>query len=168
MKEARSLLIWHQACQECRQIEEKLALLKTAETELAERRKEAERKIASAGIPAEDDVDGKINLALAQQELWLVNKDEERFFERRFEEESSLREKKREKEAEAEQHKSRLSADTLALYNRIRDHISDNPVVEVRRRSCMGCYLPLSAVQMEAWERRQHLIVCEECGRILV
>ena len=168
MKEARSLLAWHRVRQECRRIEEKLSLLRAEEKEIAERRKEAEQKIASIGTPAEDDVDGKINLALAQQELWLVNKDEERFFERRFVEESRLREKKREKEEEAEQYQSMLSTDTLALYNRVRERISDNPVVEVRRRSCMGCYLPLSVAQMEEWERRRSLIVCEECGRILV
>ncbi|BAU27279.1 hypothetical protein DFP93_11329 [Aneurinibacillus soli] len=168
MKEARSLLIWNRVRQECSRIEEKLALLKAEERELMERRRAAEQKITSIGTPSDDDIDGKINLALAQQELWLVNKDEERFFERRFTEESSLREKKREKEAEAKRYKAALSADTLALYHRVIDLIPDNPVVEVRRRSCMGCYLPLSAAQMEEWERGRRLIVCGECGRILV
>lgn len=168
MEEAQSLLMWDRVRQECSQIEEKLASLKEEERELMERRRSAEQKLEALDTPADDDIDGKINLALAQQELWLVNKDEERFFERRFTEESILREKKREKEAEAERYKALLSANTLALYHRISDLIPDNPVVEVRRRSCMGCYLPLSAVQMEEWERKQSLIVCEECGRILV
>jgi predicted nucleic acid-binding Zn-ribbon protein len=167
MTEARKLLKWHEAKQKIKVVQKQMDELKQREAELTAKRKEAEEKIRSIGTPAEDDIDGKIALALAQQELWLVDKDSERLFEEKFEKEFSLRESKREWEEKIKEYEESLSGEALALYNKVGENV-ENPVVEVRRRSCMGCFLPLSVVKMEEWHKGRSLVTCDECGRILV
>lgn len=165
--EARKLLKWHEAKGKVKVVQEQIEAVKQREAELARKRKEIEAKIQSIGTPAEDDVDGKIALALAQQELWLVDKDAERLFAEKFEQEFSLRESKREWEEKVKEYERSLSEKARALYDQIREN-KENPVVEVRRRSCMGCFLPLSVLKMEEWRRGRALVTCDECGRILV
>ncbi|MBN6186153.1 hypothetical protein JQN58_04050 [Aneurinibacillus sp. BA2021] len=167
MMEARKLLEWHQAREKSRAVQNELDEWKAQETVLAARRKEAEEKIKRLGTPSPDDIDAQIALKLAEQELWLVDKDTERFMEERFEKEFALREQKREWEEKAARSEAELSKEALALYDRIRENIT-NPVVEVKRRSCMGCFLPLSVVKMEEWHKGKSFVLCEECGRILV
>ncbi|AMA72377.1 MULTISPECIES: C4-type zinc ribbon domain-containing protein [Aneurinibacillus] len=167
MVEARKLLEWHQAKEKIKAVQQALDQLKEREAELEAKRREVEAKIKQIGEPADDDIDGKIALALAQQELWLVNKDTERFMEERFEKEFSLHESKREWEDKAAGLEASLSLKALELYYKVKENV-ENPVVEVRRRSCMGCFLPLSVAKMEAWHKGKPLVTCDECGRILV
>ncbi|WP_286884267.1 C4-type zinc ribbon domain-containing protein [Aneurinibacillus sp. UBA3580] len=167
MIEARRLLEWHQAKEKRQAVQKELDKLRAREEELAARRQEAEAKIRRIGEPSPDDIDGQIELKLAQQELWLVNKDTERFMEEKFEKEFALMETRREWEEKTAEREASLSPEALALYHRIRENIS-NPVVEVRRRSCMGCFLPLSVAKMEEWHKGKSLVTCDECGRILV
>ncbi|CEH29661.1 Zinc ribbon domain protein [Aneurinibacillus migulanus] len=167
MTEARNLLEWHQAKEKGAAAQRELDEWRAREEELAVRRKEAELKIKQIGTPAETDIDNQIALKLAQQELWLVDKDTERFMEERFEKEFALRESKHEWDVKAAEREAVLSREALELYYRIGENIS-NPVVEVKRRSCMGCFLPLSVVKMEEWHKGKTLVTCDECGRILV
>ncbi|GED12725.1 C4-type zinc ribbon domain-containing protein [Aneurinibacillus migulanus] len=167
MTEARNLLEWHQAKEKGAAAQRELDEWRAREEELAVRRKEAELKVKQIGTPAETDIDNQIALKLAQQELWLVDKDTERFMEERFEKEFALRESKHEWDVKAAEREAVLSREALELYYRIGENIP-NPVVEVKRRSCMGCFLPLSVVKMEEWHKGKTLVTCDECGRILV
>ncbi|MED4728521.1 putative zinc ribbon domain protein [compost metagenome] len=167
MTEARNLLEWHQAKEKGAAAQRELDEWRAREEELAVRRKEAELKIKQIGTPAETDIDNQIALKLAQQELWLVDKDTERFMEERFEKEFALRESKHEWDVKAAEREAVLSREALEMYYRIGENIP-NPVVEVKRRSCMGCFLPLSVVKMEEWHKGKTLVTCDECGRILV
>jgi predicted nucleic acid-binding Zn-ribbon protein len=167
MMEARKLLEWHQAKEKRQEIQRELDKLKEKEAELTARRRETEAKIEQLSNPENDDIDGKIALKLAEQELWLIDKDIERFMEDKFEKEFTLRESKREWGEKIAELEALLSKEAIALYETIREN-KPNPVVEVRRRSCMGCFLPLSVIKMEEWHKGKSLVTCDECGRILV
>lgn len=167
MMEARKLLEWHQAKEKGRVVQKELDEWKAKETELTTRRQKAEARIRQIGKPSSDDIDAQIALKLAEQELWLVDKDAERFMEERFEKEFALREKKREWDERVASKEAELSKEALALYHDIQESMK-NPVVEVKRRSCMGCFLPLSVAKMEEWHKGKSFVLCDECGRILV
>ena len=65
---------------------------------------------------------------------------------------------------------AQVSAPLLAEYERLRTRMGGVAVAPLQGRSCGGCHLTLSAVELD---RLRHLppamvVHCEECGRILV
>ena len=58
----------------------------------------------------------------------------------------------------------------LAYYDELRGRKGGVAVAELRGRTCMGCRLELTAIELEdvAAETAQGLARCEQCGRILV
>lgn len=167
MLEARALLDWHLKKEELQNLEKKLHDLRKREEELSEKRVQLKKNIQSIGEPREEDIDGKIAMALASQELWMVDKEWEQFLDDRFNEEITLKERMDACQEEIEGLERGISAHGRRLYEEISE-VCDPPVVEVKRRSCMGCFLPLSMSTMNEWRKGKKLVRCEVCGRILV
>jgi uncharacterized protein len=167
MLEARKLLEWHLAREQWKVASSAIEQLKREEQELQARRRECQGKVEQLGVPAEDDIDARIAYALAQQELLLAEKGIERFMEERFAKEMDLRQSRQEWEDKAKKLEESLAPHTFLLYEQVAENVA-NPVVEVKRRSCMGCFLPLSVAKMEEWRKGKNFVQCEECGRILV
>lgn len=167
MLEARVLLDWHLKKEELLNLNKQYQDLRKKEEELSDKRMQLKRNMQSLGEPAEEDIDGKIALALAGQELWLVEKEWEQFLDQRFNEEIALKEQMDVCQEELEELEKGISVEGRRLYDEISE-VCDPPVVEVRRRSCMGCFLPLSMPTMNEWRKGKKLVRCEVCGRILV
>ncbi|WP_027415844.1 C4-type zinc ribbon domain-containing protein [Aneurinibacillus terranovensis] len=167
MLESRKLLELHQANKQITKIENSLLSLKEEEDKLLAACRKYEEKVAKIGEPSDEDIDGKIELALAQQELWMARKEYERFMEQRFNTEMDLHQEKVVWKEKVEELVQSISPEAIALYEKIGEAIKD-PVVEVKRRSCMGCFLPLSVAKMNEWRKGRDIVRCDECGRILV
>lgn len=62
-----------------------------------------------------------------------------------------------------------LSAELLALYDRVRAH-SGSGAAQLAQRRCGGCRLELTAVDLSRFRAapEDEVLRCEECGRILV
>ncbi|MGD8189049.1 C4-type zinc ribbon domain-containing protein [Brevibacillus ginsengisoli] len=118
-------------------------------------------------LPVTDTPDDQIARMLAEQELWMAQKAYERFQEEaggtRFELDSRISEQQFER-VRLEQE---LEQAHLAEYYRIKEN-KKNPIVEVKRKMCTGCFLPLSLAKVDEWRRAKGLVYCDECGRILV
>jgi predicted nucleic acid-binding Zn-ribbon protein len=167
MLQSRALLEWHLKKIEWQNIREKLDNIQVKEEELKGKLLEIKKKLENLGEPDEQDIDGKIAFALASQELWMAEKEWERFQDERFNNEMLYREQEEICRQELDELKGRISRETMQTYEEVSE-FCDNPVVEVKRRSCMGCFLPLSIPTMNAWRKGKKLVRCEVCGRILV
>lgn len=167
MLEARALLDWHLKKGELLNLEKELQDLRKREETLSDKRIELKRNIQAIGEPKEEDIDRKIALALAAQELWLIEKEWEKFLDERFNQEIFLKEQMEVYQEEIEEMEREISSDGRRLYDEISE-VCDPPIVEVRRRSCMGCFLPLSMPTLNEWRKGKKLVRCEVCGRILV
>lgn len=167
MLQSRALLEWHLKKTEQKNIQEKLNSLRVQEEELRSNMIALKSKIESQGVPDEQDIDGKIAYALESQELWMAEKEWERFQDQRFNEEMMYREQEEICRQELDEMEERITPETFQTYEEVLE-FCENPVVEVKRRSCMGCFLPLSVPTMSAWRKGKKLVRCEVCGRILV
>ncbi|WCK53450.1 C4-type zinc ribbon domain-containing protein [Aneurinibacillus sp. Ricciae_BoGa-3] len=167
MLQSRKLLEWHAAQAEVDKIQKEIARIKEEETAHTASVQSLREKVENLGAPAEEDIDGRIALALAQQELWMAEKEYERFNETVFDREMDARERLREWKDKAVELAGSISPEAFDIYHTVAQ-TKRNPIVEVKRRSCMGCFLPLSVAKMDEWRKGRHIVQCEECGRILV
>ncbi|HBI03609.1 MAG TPA: hypothetical protein DDY49_06225 [Paenibacillaceae bacterium] len=167
MLQSRALLEWHLKKTEWEEIQGKLKNFREQAEQLQEKLLALKNKIESLGEPDQQDIDGKIAYALASQELWMAEKEWERFQDQRFNDEMMYREQEEICRQELDELESTISRETFQTYEEVSE-FCDNPVVEVKRRSCMGCFLPLSMITMNAWRKGKKLVRCEVCGRILV
>jgi uncharacterized protein len=167
MLESRKLLEWHAAQAEADQIKKEIKRINEEEAAHTAAVHSLREKVQSLGAPPETDIDGRIALALAQQELWMAEKDYERFNETAFDREINARERLQEWEDKAAELAADISPEAFEIYHTVAQN-KRNPIVEVKRRSCMGCFLPLSVAKMDEWRKGRRIVQCEECGRILV
>lgn len=65
---------------------------------------------------------------------------------------------------------ARIPADLLATYEKLRAHLGGEGAARVSGRSCSGCHLTLPAQEVERIKRAgpDDLVLCDQCGRILV
>ena len=63
-----------------------------------------------------------------------------------------------------------VPAELLALYERIRKHAGDAGAARLVNNSCGGCHLSLPATELDRIRHlpEDELILCDQCGRILV
>lgn len=167
MLQARILLEWHTKKEEWQRIHEKLESIRMQDEDLTKKIAELRKRIQSLGEPGDEDIDGKIALALARQELWMAEKEVERLVDFRFNEEILLREQEMDCQQAIDDLEKRITKDTFKIYEEVSE-VCENPIVEVKRRSCMGCFLPLSMPTMNEWRKGKKIVRCEVCGRILV
>jgi predicted nucleic acid-binding Zn-ribbon protein len=59
-----------------------------------------------------------------------------------------------------------IPVNVFSLYNSLAERF-DCPVVKVRNKSCLGCFMPLSMVNLSAWRTAKGVIQCDHCDRIL-
>jgi predicted nucleic acid-binding Zn-ribbon protein len=163
MHVSRQLLQWHQWKQKQNRLGEEILQLEQQERALEERIEQLRVREQSLLPAAVSSPEAEIEKLLVQQDIWMAEK-----------ERKEIRAKRDEKEAQ------RLSLDfdiltmeqtlpsfALDAYNRLATY-KQNPVVEVRNQSCMGCFMPLSLRNLEEWRRGVSLVFCDECDRILV
>lgn len=62
----------------------------------------------------------------------------------------------------------RISRKTLSTYERISKGKNGIAVVRVRKGACGGCFKSLPLQKLQEIRRRDQLMTCENCGRILV
>lgn len=55
----------------------------------------------------------------------------------------------------------------LAQYRKIKQHRT-NPVVHLRSRRCEGCNMEVPSGALQEIRHADHVVVCENCGRILI
>jgi len=65
---------------------------------------------------------------------------------------------------------AQLPGDLLAIYEQLRARLGGEGAARVSGRSCSGCHLTLPAQEVERIKRAgpDDLVLCEQCGRILV
>lgn len=120
-----------------------------------------------AALPVSDDPDSQIARLLAEQEIWMAKKEYEKFQEENQDRMDQLANSISEKEFERMRLEQELDPAFLAEYYRLSEN-KKNPIVEVKRKMCTGCFLPLSMAKVDEWRRAKGLVYCDECGRILV
>ena len=69
-----------------------------------------------------------------------------------------------------EEQAARIPADLLATYEKLRARLRGEGAARVSGRSCSGCHLTLPAQEVERIKRAgpDDLVLCDQCGRILV
>lgn len=165
MLPAKRLFLWHQANEA--QKKEQADLLRMAEEEQHHLRRIESLEAKLANLPPAATADEEIARLLLEQEIWLAKKDQERFCEETAERRLALEQSMQERSFEIMQLEGELTEAALTLYHRLAERVA-NPVVEVRKDACMGCFLPLSLRNLSEWKRGKGLVICDECGRILV
>lgn len=161
----RQLLQWHQAIQQIEQAENQLSLIRQEEQTLKEKVDHLEQQLA-AQSPS-DDPDRQIARLLIEQELWMAQNTWQRMCEQSAEKRVAIKQVIEASRFERLELEQGLDEVTLAEYQRVSES-KQNPIVEVRQKSCMGCFLPLSVSNLAEWRRGKGLVFCHECGRILV
>ena len=63
---------------------------------------------------------------------------------------------------------SLLSAEVRSRYERVFSSLNGRAVVTVRKNSCGGCYTALPPQTVNEIRKKERIITCEVCGRILV
>lgn len=159
------LLEWYTAKKNAEEAKNRLQQLQREEKECAEKLDRLEHK--RAALPAGQDPDSQIARMLAEQEVWQAQKDWQQASNRLASEGEELQQKITQFQFQALQLEKELEPEVLAAYQKVAEH-KQNPVVEVRQKSCMGCFLPLSLSNLAEWQRGKGLVYCHECGRILV
>ncbi len=72
------------------------------------------------------------------------------------------------KEAERKNIAARISRSILSAYERVSRGKNGLAVVKVKRGACSGCFKSLPPQKLQEIKRRDRLITCENCGRILI
>ncbi len=63
---------------------------------------------------------------------------------------------------------TKIPADSMSLYNRIRKSKKGLAIVEIRdHKSCGGCHITLPPQIINEVRKLEHLVLCENCSRIL-
>ncbi|MFM1651487.1 C4-type zinc ribbon domain-containing protein [Brevibacillus sp. B_LB10_24] len=167
MSTAKQLYMWHQASQVLAAAKRDMEQLGQEGRGLRERVREISQKLDA--LPVTADADQQIARLLLEQELWMARQEAERFTaqeqQRRLELELAVREQQF-RVWELEQH---LNQELLDEYERVRE-TKERPIVEVKNNTCMGCFLPLSLSNLARWRKGGDgkVVLCDECGRILV
>jgi hypothetical protein len=60
-----------------------------------------------------------------------------------------------------------VDAQTLAIYENIRNKVSGIGIVEIDSGSCSGCFISLRPQLLIETKKNENLVFCENCGRIL-
>lgn len=72
------------------------------------------------------------------------------------------------KEGERDNIAVRVPKRTMSIYERVRKNRGGDVVVPVRKRACGACYKALPPHTIQEIKRGNHLITCDNCGRMLV
>jgi predicted nucleic acid-binding Zn-ribbon protein len=83
-----------------------------------------------------------------------------------LEEEFAIRQQHMDLQFELEQLKGSIPTEILSLYDELAERF-ERPVVEVKNKSCLGCFMPLSMVNLSAWRSAKGVVQCDQCDRIL-
>jgi predicted nucleic acid-binding Zn-ribbon protein len=62
----------------------------------------------------------------------------------------------------------RVPKRTMSVYERVRKNRGGDVVIPVRKRACGACYKALPPHQIQEIKRADHIITCDNCGRMLV
>jgi len=124
--------------------EEELLKTLTEIDELQDRIKEFKEKLT------EVEKNNKVQLESLQKEL------------------NSIGVKVRQKEDERKNISVRTNKYILATYERVKKVKGGVAVVPVRKRACSGCYKSLPPQRIQEIKKRDTLITCDSCGRILI
>lgn len=76
--------------------------------------------------------------------------------------------KVKQKEDERKNISVRMNKYILATYERVKKVKGGVAVVSVRKRACSGCYKSLPPQRIQEIKKRDTLITCDSCGRILI
>jgi len=165
MLPAKKLLLWHQGKQALQRLKEEW---QREEAEAREAEQKVERLEARrSSIPAPANDDEQLALMLLEQELWMAKKEQEQLRELWEQTRSGLQQAIQQQQFDLLQMEQELDEAFLTVYFRLAE-TKENPIVEVRNRACMGCFLPLSMQKLQEWRRGSGVVVCDECERILV
>jgi predicted nucleic acid-binding Zn-ribbon protein len=165
MLSAKRLWLWHQAKERVKADQAEMRRWEKERQQQTEKVRYLEEKLTA--LPAPVTTDEEIGKMLLEQELWTANKDLERLVEQAEQRLIALEQSIRQGEFEILQLEQELDEEALRQYQRLAEY-KERPIVEVRNRSCMGCFLPLSLSKLAEWRRGKGLVYCDECGRILV
>ncbi|WP_231929172.1 C4-type zinc ribbon domain-containing protein [Brevibacillus sp. SKDU10] len=160
----RDFYEWHLLLGKIKRAERELAGVKEQEREQMKHIRAIESQIE--GMPT-DTPDQQIERMLQEQELWMLKKEWERNGNELIEKRFSLEQFLQLSRLEAEERQAKLNPEWLKEYDRLLE-TKKNPVVEVKKKSCMGCFMPLSTSNFDKWRRGKGLVYCDECERILV
>jgi predicted nucleic acid-binding Zn-ribbon protein len=169
MLPSKRLLLWHRAKEAKQRAEEELNRLEE-EKRSWEEKLEALQQAMSADAPPpspQASPDDEIARLLREQELWLARKEWERFLSHYEQREAVLSQEIHQRQFEIWEQEQQLDQLLVQEYQRIAER-AEQPVVEVRNQSCMGCFMPLSLSKLSEWRRGKGVVTCDECGRILV
>lgn len=161
----RKLLNFYNAKLKLIKIEERINEINQRFIDTSNKRQELLTKIADLKAkPQNEDI--LIEIALTEQELFLLNKDNEREEPKLRGENFSLLNDKLNLEQLINDAKANVSDDYWQEYNRISENVK-NPVVEVKHQMCTGCFIQLSMPTLNKWRSGKNLVKCDVCGRIL-
>lgn len=165
MLSVRNLLEWHQTKESIQQAKNERDNLDKERKKRLTSIQELQQRIAA--LPVTDNPEEQIQKLLTEQELWLANKDFEQFESNCLPKLASLDNSISEKSFELMRLESEVDEALFSEYYRLAEN-KKNPIVEVKRKICTGCYYPLSLAKVDEWRRAKGLVYCDECGRILV
>lgn len=111
--------------------------------------------------------DDQLEHMLAAQELWMAEKELERFLEANQEHLFSLEQRIRDHQFALLSLRQTMDENWLIEYDRLSKRFA-NPVAEVRNDTCTGCHLALSIHNKDEWRKGKGLVHCDQCGRILI
>jgi hypothetical protein len=165
MLPAKRLFAWHKAKEALRLAQEEWKRCEETLAQGRERLKETESRLTS--LPAPTNPDEEIARLLLEQEVWMAKKE--------FDDTAAAHQQKSEElkqtilhlQFEVLQLERELDEEYLAAYRRLSE-TKAQPIAEVRNKSCMGCFLPLSLRKLEEWRRGKGPVFCDECDRLLV
>jgi predicted nucleic acid-binding Zn-ribbon protein len=72
------------------------------------------------------------------------------------------------KESERNNISIRIPKRTLSIYDRVRKSRGGSVVVSVKKRACGACYKALPPHRIQELKRGDQLIICDNCGRMLI
>ncbi|WP_139490494.1 zinc ribbon domain-containing protein [Brevibacillus dissolubilis] len=165
MSSVKQLLRWHQTKESIIREQQKLAELKRKEAIHTDKINAIQEKLNQLASPANQEEE--IQKLLTEQELWMANKELERFLADHQDTFFTIETTISQKQYDVMELQQSLDPDLLADYNRLAEN-KKNPIVEVKNKSCMGCFMPLSLSKISEWRRAKEVVYCDECGRILV
>jgi predicted nucleic acid-binding Zn-ribbon protein len=165
MRRAKRLWLWHEAKEQVNAERAEKLRWEQERQLLADHVRQLEAKLAL--LPAPVTTDEEISKLLLEQELWTARKDWERLVEQSEERLAELEQSIRQREFAILQLEQELDEEDVRQYHRLAENKA-RPLAEVRNKSCMGCFLPLSLSKLDEWRRAKGLVYCDECGRILV
>lgn len=165
MLPAKKLFEWHKTTVAIEQASEEIAQLDKQQELHDSTIQQLKAKLDS--LPVSEQPDDQIARLLTEQELWMAQKEYERFQEESNSLRLQLNTQISQQQFERIQLEQELDQTHLTEYYRLQEN-KKNPIVEVKRKMCTGCFLPLSLAKVDEWRRAKGLVYCDECGRILV